>query len=356
VSVVTPPPASPSPTEHPSDPVGVAIAVGDPTTAMAAAAEPSEAPRAPATPDAADGSATPSPRTRARRPWGLRAMTAAVVVLGLLWGGWLLAGGSLSWVASPSMGPVAPIGSLVASRPLPPGAHLHLGEIVVFAPHPGLSTTYVHRIEAVLPHGRFLTRGDLNQVQDPWTITRAQIVGVPVAIVPALGWVYRCATWLCLAGVALVGLGLFASARVRRWILALGPVVLVAVPILLYRPFISGYLYDTGRHGRTEYAALVDTGVLPVYFTPSHGPARRAAPGHEVIVHGLLPRHGSEMAIRVSAALPWWGWAIVVAICLTPLMVLAVPAEGTGDRTVDEDGEVHDLAPLLCSLGGRNHC
>ena len=68
-------------------------------------------------------------------------LTTLLVALSLAWGAWLVSGGGLFWVGSPSMGVVAPVGSLVATQPLPSTATLHVGEIVVFDPHPGLSVT-----------------------------------------------------------------------------------------------------------------------------------------------------------------------------------------------------------------------
>ncbi len=226
-------------------------------------------------------------------------------------------------VSSPSMGTVAPVGSLVATQPLPMSVELHKGEIVVFEPRPGHSLTYVHRIYQVLPGGRFLTKGDLNQVPDPWLITRGDIIGTPQAIIPAIGWIYTWATWLFFGAAVLLAAGLFMPRRYRRWVLALGPVVLIAVPLLKYRPLIGGYLYGSGRRGRFVTARIVDTGLLPVHFSPSGGHSVYAAPGQEVLVGGLIPKHSSSLDIRISAALPWWGWLSVIVLCLVPLMVTA---------------------------------
>ncbi len=263
---------------------------------------------------------------RTARNWSALLISAALVALALTWGGWLISGGGLYLVGSPSMGTVAPVGSLVATQPLAASAVLRVGEIVVFEPHAGRSLTYVHRIYQVLPKGEYLTKGDLNQGPDPWVITRSDIVGTPQAIIPAIGWIYKSATWLFLGAAALLIVALFVGERQRRWMLALAPAVLLAVPLLWYRPLIGGFLFGSGRRGRLVAANIIDTGILPVHFTPTHGSVVHAVPGQEVLVTGSTPDHPSVLHIRISAALPWWGWVLVALACLTPLILVAVDA------------------------------
>jgi len=264
-----------------------------------------------------------SRRTFARR--GTRAFIAtALVALSLTWVGWLVSGGGLFWVGSPSMGMVAPVGSLVATQPLAPSSVLRVGEVVVFRPHLGRSSALVHRIHKILPGDRYLTKGDLNQEPDPWVITRGDVVGTPQAIIPAIGWIYKCATWLFLGAAVLMIVAHSVSERQRRWILALGPVVLFGVPILKYRPFIGGFLYGSGQRGRLVSAKVVNTGILPVDYSPALGRAVRAAPGQEVLVTGMTSRHSPILDVRISAGLPWWGWALVILACLTPLILVSL--------------------------------
>jgi hypothetical protein len=275
--------------------------------------------------------ASPSvdPLRNVPRRWPVITLTSLLVALSLAWGAWLISGGGLFWVGSPSMGVVAPVGSLVATQPLPSTAKLHTGEIVVFDPHPGLSVTYVHRIYKAIPGGRYLTKGDLNAAPDPWVITRDDIIGTPRAIIPVIGWIYKCATWLFLGAAALVFVALFVGQRQRRWILALGPPVLVAVPLLKFRPVIGGFVYGSGQRGRLVTVNVVDTGILPVRYLPANGSAVRAVPGQEVLVSGLASRHSSELSIRIEAALPWWGWALVVVLCLVPLAMVMIRSRRT---------------------------
>ena len=51
---------------------------------------------------------------------------------------------------------------------------------------------------------------------------------------------------------------------------------------------------------------------------------------------GLASRHSSNLSIRIEAALPWWGWALVVLLCLAPLVMVIIRNRGTppvGDST-----------------------
>jgi len=274
------------------------------------------------------------------RNWAVLGLTAILVTGAVAWGAWLISGGGLFWVGSPSMGMIAPVGSLVATQPLAPSARLHVGEIVVFDPHPGTSITYVHRIHLVLPHGHYLTKGDLNQVPDPWIISRGDIIGTPQAIIPAIGWLYKCATWLFLGAATLIFVSHFAKERQRRWILALGVPLLWAVPVLWYRPFIGGFLYGSGQRGRMVTANMVDTGILPVQYTPSIGRAVRAVPGQGVMVTGLTTKHKPVFDIRVSAALPWWGWALVILVCLSPLIGMVHHDRRVRSRSRTTEGTV----------------
>ncbi len=283
-----------------------------------------------------------------QRSWPSAVALAVVAAVGLAWAGWLAAGGGLFWVGSPSMGRAAPVGSLVVTRPLPPGRPLRVGEVVVFHPGLGVPATYVHRIEAVLPvPGRpteYRTKGDLNQLPDPWVITRSSVVGRPVAVVPAVGWLYRSATWLLLGAAVVAGLSFVLTGGPRRVVLVLGPMLLVAVPAVIDHPFVSGFLYGSGQNGRRVVARVVDTGVLPVTFTVHGGQPVRAVPGQEVVATGSVVAHRAVVPVRVAADLPWWGWLLVVSFCLLPLAVNAwlsrkaeVQPDGSVDREPDGD-------------------
>ena len=264
-----------------------------------------------------------APRPPVSSRWPLVAV-AFLAVLALAWGGWLVTGGRLYWVASPSMGEAAPEGSLVVSAPPPPGANLRVGQIVVFHT-PGSTSTYVHRVVAVLPGDRYRTRGDLERVADPWVLTRADLDGTVVAVIPAVGWLYHTATWFLLGGACLVVLGMSVGPAGRRWVRYFGPALLLAVPIFRYRPLVAGYVLGTSQHRGTAAVHLVGSGILPARYSIPGGVPVYAAPGQAVTLTGPLPtgaRGVAEVPIHMAAAFPWWGWLLLVAMVAAPLLFL----------------------------------
>ena len=260
------------------------------------------------------------------RWWPTAVVGGVLVALLLAWAGWLLAGGGLFWVSSSSMGETIPEGSLVASMPIPASQPIRTGEVVVFR-EPGTTNVFVHRVVQVLPGERYLTKGDLERNPDPWVLQRSGVIGGMETSIPGVGWIYHSATWLFLGAAILVGTSMYAGRRTRRWIGLLGPVVLIAVPLLRYRPLVDGYVLQSTQHGAVGTAHIVDSGVLPVHFAMHGGRSVYAAPGQAVDVLGKVPSGGTGLhgvPIHIAAALPWWGWLLVVVVCLSPLLVLEV--------------------------------
>src|SRR5690242_10101813 len=79
-----------------------------------------------------------------------------------------------------SMRPDMPPGTLVVVRPVQP-ADLDVGSVVTFQPRRGDPTVVTHRIvgQGIDAAGRpvFQTKGDANDVPDPWTIHSGQVLG-----------------------------------------------------------------------------------------------------------------------------------------------------------------------------------
>jgi hypothetical protein len=257
------------------------------------------------------------------------------VGLAVLAASWVLAGGRLLVLRSPSMGTTAQAGSLVMTRPLG-STPLHRGMIVAFDV-PGIGTPYMHRIAAILPDGKFRTRGDLNTADDGWQLTRSQIVGVPVLIVPIAGWLALGLPWAL--GVLALGItiGVLAPHASRPALRALTVGAALALPLYVLRPLVrvtivasrfvtpaAGHL----THRATVHAApltaklfvarLVNRGVLPlrVTFESAH---TVIDPGHAGIIRAPLSTHVTP-TLSAHAVIPPWGWAIVVAFVLAPLL------------------------------------
>jgi len=247
---------------------------------------------------------------------------AALILLfamALSWGAWLLSGGHLFWVGSPSMGSVAPVGTLVVTQPLRPEEVLHVGQIIVFQPAGG-DAVVVHRVFGLLPRSRFETKGDLNSIPDPWRVSRSQIIGTPVLLVPAIGWIYKLAPW-CIGGAAILLIAASQTRRrARRWIATVGPSVLVALPVLHYRILVNGEMLTTARSGKETVARLIDTGILPARFRAG-SLSVYSSPGEPATIHFPASTNVHPAPITIAVALPWWGLLLLAAVCTTPFVI-----------------------------------
>ena len=232
-------------------------------------------------------------------------------------GAWTLSGGRVVVMSTPSMGTVAPVGSLLLIHPLGT-ATLHMGMIVAFRV-PQTGVVYMHRISALLPHGRFRTRGDLDYSDDGWVLTRASVLGAPSLIIPWVGWLMIGAPW---------GLGVCAVGLALAWMLprtirpALRSVTFgaaLALAIYKVRPFVRVTIATAGQAKHRLFANLVNSGMLPLRVT-LRSSAMLLRPGHM----GLISAHTRGPGTSVLAAhpaLPVWGWAMLVAVVLAPLPI-----------------------------------
>ena len=114
---------------------------------------------------------------------GATLATAALVVLvggsALLWAsGW-----RMFIVHTGSMTPNIPSGDLVIDRP---ASSVRPGDVITFAKVPGQYTT--HRAAAITANG-IKTRGDANPSDDFGYVTKSQIKGRVVAVIPYGGFI-----------------------------------------------------------------------------------------------------------------------------------------------------------------------
>ncbi len=113
----------------------------------------------------------------------LLAVGAGVVVLAALA---VSSGYRLYIVHTGSMVPTLRPGDIVVDRPVP--GPVRRGEIITFRYHSGPDSVVTHRVFSAGRTG-IRTKGDANPTPDPWVLRRSQVVGTPVAIVPAVGYV-----------------------------------------------------------------------------------------------------------------------------------------------------------------------
>ena len=81
-----------------------------------------------------------------------------------------------------SMSPGIPPGSLILAGPIP--STIEPGTVLVMTVDGQLVT---HRVVSVAPDGTFVTRGDANNADDPWSNSKANVAGEYIATIPVLG-------------------------------------------------------------------------------------------------------------------------------------------------------------------------
>lgn len=101
-----------------------------------------------------------------------------------------LSGSTAFTVLTGSMEPTMPPGTLIVVKPTP-ADQLQTGQVITFQPQSGDPEVVTHRIDGIFYNGqgerRIYTRGDANNVRDPWALEAGQIRGRVWYAVPYLG-------------------------------------------------------------------------------------------------------------------------------------------------------------------------
>jgi signal peptidase I len=115
-------------------------------------------------------------------------------------------------VTSGSMRPTISPGDVAVTQAVPVSS-LKVGDIIVFYP-PGVTAEPVmHRIVSI-DNGLIKTRGDANNVEDPWQVTlRGTTAYRMVAVVPFLGWLIELQRPALIVAGLLLGLALLLEIR-----------------------------------------------------------------------------------------------------------------------------------------------
>ena len=252
----------------------------------------------------------------ARRPIMLDVFTATIAVAVMASVGWRLSGGTMFTIATPSMCPDLCVGTLVLDRPL--HGPLEAGMVVTFRP-PGSTTVYTHRVTAVLGNGEFRTAGDALGVVDPWTVPRARVVGVVVAGVRDLGWLWRSLPSMSAALACYLCVRRRMTARARVDLDPLAVTLFLVVPVLVLRPLLRAAIVAWRPVGRTAVLHIVNSGLLPSEFritgAPVVGPVNPGA-----LVRVVASPGARGISLSVMASIPAWQWAVVGLIVALPMI------------------------------------
>jgi hypothetical protein len=280
-------------------------------------------------------------------------MTAARVVRGLGWlvllamlalvgftGLWRLHGGRIERVETPSMGTVAPVGSLLWVKPVAV-SQLHPGDFITFHPPGEPGTTYSHRVRRVYRDGTIGTQGVLT-APDPWRLHGTDIVGQVAMTWPMVGWLVRTAPVLVLGGFLVA----FGASRLRRsWrgaAVLVGASLVLCTAIMVYRPFVSAEQLAFAPDGHGARASYVSTGLLPVRLQAAQpdGAHVDLRAGQVGSVHVTVADSQKQYGVRLSPAVPFQFWLVLVLACFLPGVVSSVrgrrgraPVTGVGPGT-----------------------
>ena len=284
------------------------------------------------------------------------ARLAAVVAAGLagILIAVLIAFWSAGWrwfiVESPSMGRTAPVGTLVITTPVA-ASGVHVGDVITFRPPTSPDETYTHRVRAITPAGKLITRGDINGATDPWQLSGHDLVGRAAAVLPGWGWLIRSLPFLFVGGLLVWALTeWFATSRWRAPLRVIGASLVFAVTAAIVRPFVGVMVLATQSTHRGANATLVSTGLLPIHVQAIGGSGVDLVSGQVGSVQ--VPRLADDGYYHLAATPTFslLGWALVGIVCAAPLLwclIVGLPGEVPQLEEAEPEGEKPVGVPRL---------
>jgi len=257
--------------------------------------------------------------------WTGAALATAIVLLALVFHA---QGGRWFIVETPSMGTVAPVGTLVLTTPVE-AADVHVGDIITFHPPTEPKAVYTHRVVSITARG-IATRGDINGATDPWSLGQTALIGKATAIVPALGWLIR-GLPILLVGTAFVLLAtrLIANPSRRVSYRILGFSMLASLTVYVLKPFVGLVVLTTTPTAHGASAQVVSTGLLPISVSAKGGTSVDLVAGQVGTVSAKTADLGHySLSSGLHLTLP--EWILFAAICAIPLLwtfVVGLPPE-----------------------------
>lgn len=273
-----------------------------------------------------------STRTAQQRDWWVRAAAWALVAVLVVFTAfclvWRAQGGRWERVETPSMGTVAPVGTLLWVKPVD-FASLRPGDFITFRPPGGRGGTYSHRVYQRYADGSISTKGVI-PAPDPWRLHAADVVGEVRMRWWGVGWIVTAAPVLLIGGLVVAGI----RAMLRRsWRLPatimLGSVVLT-IAITWYRPFVNAQqLAFAPTEGGGAVATYVGTGLLPIRLQAHEGPHVDLGDGEVGTVRVTSADARGRLQVSLEPAIPLWWWIALVSLCFAPALyslLVGVPA------------------------------
>jgi signal peptidase I len=259
--------------------------------------------------------------------WAASVTAVAIVLAAAIF---YLAGGRWFIVETPSMGTVAPVGTLVLDTPVQ-ASRLHVGDVITFHPPTAPAETYTHRIIRIAASGAISTRGDINGATDPWTLGQADLVGKTTIIIPMLGWLIRALPILAVGTLLVLLLVRFVESPTSRAAYRISGFSLVAaVAAFILRPFTSVIVLGTHATAAGAHAMVVSTGILPIRVQALHGGYVDLVDGQVGTLSAPELAKNAHYVFSSGLNLSIWGWVIAALVCAAPLLwtlIVGLPAE-----------------------------
>lgn len=255
----------------------------------------------------------PSPRA-ALRPAAL-IPAAVVLVAALVMLVAAVLGVRVFTIVSPSMARTAPVGSVVVTVP---ASTYGVGDIVTFNQN---GRVYTHRI-STSTHGAYTTRGDLNAIDDPWTLHHGDIIGTAIWHAPGWGWLLSALPW---AGLGLIVIISFSKVRKLppswRWpIRIVGGSILFGALMVWLRPWLDvDMLGYTPASDGGILMRVVNTGLFNVNV---HGTV--ISSGQDAVVHLSHPGQHGRYTLAPTAALSTGQRIAATILAVAPLTAALV--------------------------------
>jgi signal peptidase I len=213
-------------------------------------------------------------------------------------------------VQTPSMGTVAPVGTLVAVHTEPA---YRVGDIVTYERK---NRSYTHRIVDITGQG-FITKGDINDATDALPVQPNEIVGLVTFRARYVGFLVQGLPWIILGWAIVYGVTLLPRVR-RSWrwqIRFIGWSLVVSIVALWTRPWVNLVMMGYLPSGDGVAMHLVNTGVFPVKVLGTVLQSGQDA----VVQQNVADASGHYTVIPQLALTPGW-FLLLLAICLTPML------------------------------------
>lgn len=256
-----------------------------------------------------------------RRATGLLLLAATLAML--LWAtAFRVGGGEWARVETPSMGTVAPVGSLLWVEPVDVD-DLVPGDFISFHPPGRADVTYSHLVDVRHADGTIGTTGVISGA-DPWRLQQRDVAGEVVRVWRGAGWLFQAAP-LLLLGAAIAGLLVrFSPSEARVPAAVLAASLVLTTVLVVYEPLVGAEQLAFEPVDGGARATYVSTGLLPVEVSTADGAEVVLSPGEVGSVVAAHPDGEHRYRIDVAPRLPAWFWWALILGCFTPAVVTTI--------------------------------